>query len=173
MTSAYIALGSNLRDPEQQLRLAALSLDRLPNSHIERLSSIYRSAPVGPGEQADYLNAVICLATTLSPAELLTSLQRIEQDQGRERGERWGPRTLDLDLLLYGDLGIATEKLTIPHPRMHERDFVLYPLHEISDTTLTLPDGSDLGTLMQQCPRGRLVKTQYQFGEIERSKRGQ
>ena len=173
MTSVYIALGSNLRNPEHQLRLAALSLDRLPSSHIERLSSIYRSAPVGPGEQADYLNAVICLATTLSPTELLTSLQRIEQEQGRERGERWGPRTLDLDLLLYGDLSIATEKLTIPHPRMHERDFVLYPLHEISDTRLALPDGRDLGALMQQCPRGRLVKTQHQFVEIERSKRGQ
>ena len=172
MTVSYIALGSNLQHPEQQLNLAAMSLDRLPNSRIERLSSIYRSDPVGPGEQADYLNAVICLATTLSPTELLTSLQRIEQDQGRERGERWGPRTLDLDLLLYGDLDIATEKLTIPHPRMHERDFVLYPLHEISDTRMTLPDGRDLDTLLQQCPRGRLVETGHQFGAIERSKRG-
>lgn len=172
MTTAYIALGSNLQVPEKQLRLAARALDRLPNCHIERCSSIYRSAPVGPGEQADYLNAVIRLATTVSPTELLASLQRIEQDQGRERGEHWGPRTLDLDLLLYGDLSIATEALTLPHPRMHERDFVLYPLHEISDTRLTLPDGRDIDTLIQQCPRGRLVKTRYQFGEIERSTLG-
>lgn len=168
MTPTYIALGSNLQAPERQLRLAAIALGRLPDSNIERLSSIYRSAPVGPGEQSDYLNAVICLTTTLTPTELLTALQHIEQEQGRERGERWGPRTLDLDLLLYGDLTIASATLTVPHPRMHERNFVLYPLLEISDTTLTLPDGRDLETLLQQCPRGRLVKTQYQFGGVER-----
>ena len=164
MIPTYIAVGSNLQNPAQQLDLAAIALNKLPHSHIARLSSIYRSAAVGPGEQPDYLNAVICLTTTLAPSELLAALQHIEQEQGRERGERWGPRTLDLDLLLYGDLTIVSATLTVPHPRMHERDFVLYPLLEISDTTLTLPDGRDLETLVNQCPRGQLVKTQHQFG---------
>ncbi len=90
-------------------------------------------------------------------------MQQIEQQQGRVRDVRWGPRTLDLDLLLYGDLNITSLQLTVPHPRMQQRDFVLYPLREISGTNLVLPDGSDLDTLLQHCPGNGLVKTRYQL----------
>ena len=163
MTPAYIALGSNLRNPELQLRKAVVALEALPDTRLDRVSGIYRSVAVGPGGQPDYLNAVILLATLLSPTALLDALQRIEQDQGRIRGVHWGPRTLDLDMLLYGDLQIASGRLTIPHPRMQQRDFVLYPLREISNTDLVLPNGTDIDTLLRQCPGNRLVRTRYQL----------
>jgi 2-amino-4-hydroxy-6-hydroxymethyldihydropteridine diphosphokinase len=163
MTLAYIALGSNLRCPQSQLSNALAALAALPDTHLVRVSSIYRSAAVGPGTQPDYLNAVLLLATKLSPTALLDAMQQIERDQGRVRDVHWGPRTLDLDLLLYGDLKITSLNLTIPHPRMQQRDFVLYPLREISDTNLVLPDGSDLDTLLQHCPGDNLVRTQYQL----------
>ena len=163
MTPAYIALGSNLRDPECQLRRAVVALKSLPDTRLDRVSGIYRSVALGPGTQPDYLNAVSLLATKLSPTALLDALQQIEQDQGRIRGVRWGPRTLDLDILLYGDLQIASGRLTVPHPRMQHRNFVLYPLREISNTNLVLPDGTDIDTLLRQCPGNGLVRTQYQL----------
>jgi 2-amino-4-hydroxy-6-hydroxymethyldihydropteridine diphosphokinase len=163
MTPVYVALGSNLRNPESQLSTAVVALEALPDTRLDRVSGIYRSAAVGPGTQPDYLNAVILLATRLSPTALLDALQQIEQDQGRIRDAHWGPRTLDLDILLYGDLQITSGRLTVPHPRMQQRDFVLYPLREISNTNLVLPDGSDIDTLLRQCPRDGLVKTQYQL----------
>jgi 2-amino-4-hydroxy-6-hydroxymethyldihydropteridine diphosphokinase len=163
MTPAYIALGSNLSRPQSQLNLAVAALKLLPDTELVRVSSIYRSAAVGPGAQPDYLNAVLLLCTTLSPLALLAAMQLIEQQQGRVRDVRWGSRTLDLDLLLYGDLNITSSQLTVPHPRMQQRDFVLYPLREISGTNLVLPDGSDLDTLLQHCPGNGLVKTRYQL----------
>jgi len=163
MTSAYIALGSNLCQPQSQLNKAVAALEQLPDTELVRVSSVYRSAAVGPGAQPDYLNAVLLLATTLSPLALLAAMQHIEQQQGRVRDVRWGPRTLDLDLLLYGDLTLTSLQLTVPHPRMQQRDFVLYPLREISGTNLALPDGSDLDTLLQHCPANGLVKTRYQL----------
>lgn len=163
MTPAYIALGSNLQDPAYQLRTAVTALGRLPDSHIEGISAIYRSAAVGPGPQPDYLNAVLRLDTRLPPMTLLDALQKIERDQGRVRGVRWGARTLDLDLLLYGDLQIDTPRLTVPHPAMHQRNFVLYPLREINDANLLLPGATDLDTLVAQCPRGDLVKIDLQL----------
>ena len=163
MTPVYVALGSNLRNPESQLSTAVLALEALPDTRLDRVSSIYRSAAVGPGMQPDYLNAVTLLATRLSPTALLDALQQIEQDQGRIRDARWGPRTLDLDIVLFGNLQITSGRLTVPHPRMQQRDFVLYPLREISNTNLVLPDGSDIDTLLRQCPGDGLVKTQYQL----------
>jgi 2-amino-4-hydroxy-6-hydroxymethyldihydropteridine diphosphokinase len=163
MTPVYIALGSNLGNPEVQLRKAVVALETLPDTQLDQLSDIYRSVAVGAKMQPNYLNAVIRLATKLSPTKLLNALQKIEQDQGRIREERWGPRTLDLDILLYGDQQVASEKLTIPHPRMRERDFVLYPLREISNTNLVLPDGSDIDTLLRQCSDNGLVRTTYQL----------
>jgi 2-amino-4-hydroxy-6-hydroxymethyldihydropteridine diphosphokinase len=160
MTPAYIALGSNLLSPECQLRKAVSALNALPDSSLQRVSSIYRSAALGPGEQPDYLNAVALLATRLSPLAVLDALQHIEHQQGRVRDVVWGPRTLDLDLLLYGELEIQSARLTVPHPRMQERNFVLYPLREISDTNLTLPDGSDIDALLRQCPADGLVRTE-------------
>jgi 2-amino-4-hydroxy-6-hydroxymethyldihydropteridine diphosphokinase len=158
MTSAYIALGSNLDDPPRQLRLAVEALETLPESQLLRTSGVYRSSAVGPGPQPDYFNAVVLLDTGLSPRALLDAMQRIETDQGRQRSLRWGPRTVDLDLLLYGNVRSDDDELTLPHPRMCERDFVLYPLREISDTTLVLPGGAELDTLIGACPNNSLVR---------------
>jgi 2-amino-4-hydroxy-6-hydroxymethyldihydropteridine diphosphokinase len=164
MTSAYIALGSNLDDPEEQLRRAVISLAALPQTQLDSISSVYRSAAVGPGMQPDYLNAVARLTTELTAIALLDALQQLEREQGRVRDVRWGPRTLDLDLLLYGKETITSPRLTVPHPRMRQRHFVLYPLCEIGSKTLRLPDGTDIGTLLQQCPADGLVITQCQLG---------
>ncbi len=163
MTAAFIGLGSNLNDPPRQLQRAVTALGALPDSTVARVSSVYASAPVGPTDQPDYLNAVLLLETALPPAALLRALQDIEDAQGRERGERWGPRTLDLDLLLYGDLVLRDADLTLPHPHMHERDFVLYPLREISDTNLVLPDGSDIDSLAAACRGNRLARTDWKL----------
>lgn len=155
---AHIALGSNLQDPLAQLRAAVSALADLPDTHLQRVSSCWRSAAVGPGDQPDYLNAVARIDTGLEAAALLEALQAIETAQGRVRTERWGPRTLDLDLLLYGNAIIDTPTLTVPHPRMTQRDFVLYPLREISDTSVLLPDGRDLDGLIAQLPPARLER---------------
>lgn len=162
MNPAYIALGSNLQNPQQQLHSAIRAIAQLAQSSIGPISSFYRSTAVGPGKQPDYLNAVLRLDTKLEPLALLDELQNIEDSQGRVRQEHWGPRTLDLDLLLYGDLVLASPRLTIPHPRMHQRDFVLYPLQEISDTNLVLPDGSKLDSLVEQCPTNNLAQIKKQ-----------
>ena len=163
MTPAYIALGSNLQDPLSQLQRAVIALGALPGTQFQRASSIYRSAAVGPGTQPDYLNAVALLTTTLPPIPLLDALQQIEQAQGRTRSERWGPRTLDLDILLYGDQRIDSARLTVPHPALGQRNFALYPLAEICQSNLLLPDGTDLATLVRTCPRSDLVKTSLQL----------
>jgi 2-amino-4-hydroxy-6-hydroxymethyldihydropteridine diphosphokinase len=151
MAVAYIALGSNLQQPARQLTLALDALDRLPDTTLAAVSGIYRSAAVGPGTQPDYLNAVARLQTGLAPLALLHALQEIEQAQGRERGIRWGPRTLDLDILLYDQLQLRSDELRLPHPAMRERPFVLYPLAEL-DPALVLPCGTALGTLLAACP---------------------
>ena len=129
--TAYIGLGANLGDAQQALRLAMARLGAVPGVRLLQASSLYRSAPVdasGP----DYLNAVAQIATTLNAPQLLAALQTIEQAAGRERPYRNAPRTLDLDLLLYGHARIASPGLTVPHPRMGERAFVLLPLREIA-----------------------------------------
>jgi 2-amino-4-hydroxy-6-hydroxymethyldihydropteridine diphosphokinase len=156
VSTAFVALGSNLSDPPRQLRCAVRAIERLPGTRLSAISRVYRSAAVGPGTQPDYLNAVLRLDTSLTPQALLDALQRIEQAHGRERGERWGPRTLDLDLLLYDDRRIESEDLTVPHPRLGERNFVLYPLLEVAGGKWVLPDGRELDTLVSDCPRGKL-----------------
>jgi 2-amino-4-hydroxy-6-hydroxymethyldihydropteridine diphosphokinase len=163
MKPAYISLGSNQGEPEIQLRKAVIALSILPMTQLDKVSSVYRSAAVGPGTQPDYLNAVVRLHTGLSAIALLDALQEIEREQGRIRTVRWGPRTLDLDLLLYGEETTTTPRLTVPHPRMQQRHFVLYPLCEISSETLLLPDGTQLGALLQQCSQRGLVKTPCQL----------
>lgn len=163
MKPAYIALGSNQGEPEMQLRKAVIALSILPKTRFDKVSSVYRSAAVGPGTQPDYLNAVARLHTELSAIALLDALQEIEREQGRVRGVRWGPRTLDLDLLLYAGETIASSRLTVPHPRMQQRHFVLYPLCEISSEKLLLPDGTQLGELLHQCSQRGLVKTLCQL----------
>jgi 2-amino-4-hydroxy-6-hydroxymethyldihydropteridine diphosphokinase len=134
---AYVGLGANLGDALGALRAAVVSLGELPRTYRVAVSSLYRTAPIdssGP----DYLNAVVALDTTLAPQELLAALQAIELDHGRERPYRNAPRTLDLDLLLHGDAVIGTPTLTLPHPRLHERAFVLAPLAEIAPTLVLM-----------------------------------
>lgn len=131
-SSAFVALGSNLAEPEAQVLQAFAALNALPQTRLCAQSALYRAAPVGYAEQPDFINAVALLETTLSAHDLLQSLLRIERDSGRIRDFRNAPRTLDLDLLLYGGLIMHEAGLTLPHPRMHERAFVLLPLLEIA-----------------------------------------
>lgn len=142
MSPAWVALGGNLGDPRATLRRALRWLGALPGCRLERVSALHRTAPVGP-PQPDYLNAVARLRTRLGPLELLAALQALEGAAGRRREVRWGPRTLDLDLLLYGDGGrisLRGPALELPHPRLHERAFVLAPLAEV-DPALVLASG--------------------------------
>ena len=132
MTVAYVGIGSNLKRPEDQVLAAFQELDRIPNTRVTRRSSLYRSSPVGYAPQPDFVNAVAELDTTLSPEALLEELRKIEDRHERERRFPNSPRTLDLDLLLFADRSLNTDRLTIPHPRMHERAFVLKPLTEIA-----------------------------------------
>jgi 2-amino-4-hydroxy-6-hydroxymethyldihydropteridine diphosphokinase len=148
----YIGLGSNLDDPKRQVRKALQVLTSLPGSTLCRYSSLYRSPPMGPQDQPDYINAVAELETGLSAAELLSLLQAIENQQGRVRGAvRWGPRTLDLDILIYGQAQIKAPELTVPHPGIAERPFVLYPLAEITPD-LEIPGRGALQELLDRCP---------------------
>jgi len=153
----WIGLGSNLDDPRAQVSTALQELAQLPESSLVTHSSLYRSDPVGPPGQPDYINAVAALDTQLSPETLLDALQAIEQAHQRVRKIHWGPRTLDLDLLLYGNETIATPRLSVPHPFMTQRNFVLWPLAEIAPE-LILPDGRSLQALLLQCPLGTLEK---------------
>lgn len=134
----YIGLGSNLQDPQRQVLNALDVLADLPETVFELASSLYQSRPMGPQDQPDFINAVARLDTGLSAEALMDSLHRIEARQGRIRRARWGPRTLDLDLLLYGDSVIETPRLSVPHPRLVERAFVLLPLLEL-DSGLVIP----------------------------------
>lgn len=163
MIRAYIGLGANLGDPAEQLASAITAINAIEQSTIDAVSSVYQSPPMGPSDQPDYLNAVAALTTTLTPSQLLTALQGIENAQGRERGERWGPRTLDLDILLYGDQHVALEHLQIPHPGLHQRNFVLLPLLEIAGPNLVLPGGEELGTLVAGCRGRTLQRTSQQL----------
>lgn len=157
MIRCFIALGSNLGAPLVQLRQALTHLHNLPDTRVIGCSPLYQNAAIGPGEQPDYLNAVVALKTELSAIDLLHALQAIEHSQGRQRGERWAARTLDLDILLYGDDRIDTAELTVPHPHMLQRNFVLYPLHDIAPD-LVLPDGSPLRRHLDSCPNDGLTR---------------
>lgn len=148
MTVVYIGMGSNLATPMQQLTSACRALENCEGIAVEAISPWYQSVAVGP-EQPDYINGAAKLTTTLSPEALLDALQAIELEHGRERKIHWGPRTLDLDILLYGQEEIHTPRLTIPHAYLCERNFVVYPLMDIA-STLTLPNGTSLKEIAQQ-----------------------
>jgi 2-amino-4-hydroxy-6-hydroxymethyldihydropteridine diphosphokinase len=146
---AVIALGANLGDPEEQMEIAiALLQDSLD---LIAVSSIIKTAPVGGPTQPDYLNAVCIAESELSAAELLALLQGIEKSLGRVREERWGPRTIDLDLIQYGTILSAADELTLPHPRAHERRFVLEPWFEIEPDAILLTHGK-ISELLAQLP---------------------
>jgi len=150
MIQVYIGIGSNLDDPVTQVRKAITALHYLPDSVYRATSSLYRSPPLDATAQPDYINAVSLLETSMTAEQLLDTLQAIEQQQGRMRAERWGPRTLDLDILLYGEKTIRQDRITVPHPGLHERSFVLYPLQEINPD-LDIPGHGSLKSLIQCC----------------------
>lgn len=150
MTLAYIAIGSNLVSPLEQVNAAVQALSDIPQSRLVAVSAFYLTPPLGPQDQPDYLNAAVVLETALDAETLLDNTQRIELQQGRQRkAERWGPRTLDLDIMLFGDNVINTERLTVPHYDMKNRGFMLWPLFEVAPD-LTFPDGESLQAILQQ-----------------------
>ena len=158
MIEVYIGLGSNLALPEKQILAACDNLAELPDSAFIRCSSLYQSQPMGPQDQPDYVNAVVLIETKLSPETLLQQTQLIENQQGRIRkANRWGPRTLDIDMLLYGQQQINNKHLTVPHYGMKQREFVLYPLFEIAPD-LIFPCGEKLASLLMKCPLNGLQK---------------
>jgi 2-amino-4-hydroxy-6-hydroxymethyldihydropteridine diphosphokinase len=157
MIRSYIAIGSNLGDPISQAMSAIKALKQIPAITVVAESSLYSSTPMGPQNQPDYINAVVAIDTTLTPLELLNATQAIELEHGRVRkDERWGPRTLDLDIILYGDLEHHCERLTVPHYGIKVREFVLYPLAEIIPD-LILPDSTALSQLLTQVDRNGLA----------------
>lgn len=153
MTIAYIGLGSNLDEPTRQVEQAIHALSQLPDSRLLQVSDFYASRAIGPGVQPDYINAAVALETQLQPEALLDQLQVIELNQGRIRSDvRWTARTMDLDVLLYGELVIASERLQIPHPYAKARNFVLLPLYDLAPN-LIFPDGEPLQSLMNNLSR--------------------
>ncbi|ENR7630512.1 2-amino-4-hydroxy-6-hydroxymethyldihydropteridine diphosphokinase [Klebsiella aerogenes] len=149
MTLVYIAIGSNLASPLEQVNAAIRALADIPDSRVVSVSSLYRTPPLGPQDQPDYLNAAVALETSLAPEALLDHTQHIELQQGRVRkAERWGPRTLDLDIMLFGDAIINSERLTVPHYDMKNRGFMLWPLFEIAPQ-LHFPDGLALRAALE------------------------
>lgn len=158
---AYIGIGSNLEDPIKQVKTAIQSLQQLTATQLVKASSLYRSPPMGPQDQPDYINAVVAIETGLSAVLLLNELQQIEQAQGRVRRRHWGERSIDLDFLLYGQQQINEANLTVPHPGLASRAFVLYPLAEIA-ADLTIPTFGTLADLLSACPRGDLTQVDSQ-----------
>lgn len=155
---AYIGLGSNLEDPVTQVKEALEELDAVSDSVLVAQSSLYSCKPMGPEDQPDYVNAVAELNTLLSPEELLEALIGIEDALGRKRGgEKWGPRIIDLDLLLYGKKKIKTDTLVVPHPGLHERDFVMFPLAEIAGN-INIPGKGMMSKHYAACEKHGLKK---------------
>jgi len=158
MTLSFIGLGSNLEQPAQQIHTAFTELAKIPNTKLEKTSRLYRSTPLGPQKQPDFINAVAQISTELSPKQLLKCLQQIENSFGRKRHKIWGmPRIIDLDILIYGNETISTTDLTIPHPGLHQRDFVLYPLSEIAPD-LILPNGKAIEHAIFHCQTNSSLK---------------
>ncbi|MCC7546256.1 MAG: 2-amino-4-hydroxy-6-hydroxymethyldihydropteridine diphosphokinase [Burkholderiales bacterium] len=158
-TRAYVGVGSNLNDPARHVREAMAALEQLPSTAVAARASLYRSAPVGRIDQPDFVNSVAALDTALAPQELLDRLLAIEARHGRVRGERNAPRTLDLDLLLYGEQRVQGPALTLPHPRMHERAFVLLPLAEL-DAGARVPGHGCVRDLLDAVAGQRVTRMQ-------------
>lgn len=147
----YLGLGSNLESPVEQLRAARAAIANVSGISEISFSSLYRSPPMGGKQQPDYVNAVMAIETELAPLELLAVMQAIENEHGRVRSERWGARTLDIDILLFGDEVLNLPALIVPHYGMAERAFVLYPLFEIAPD-LEIPTHGKLADLVSRCP---------------------
>ncbi len=158
LTDAYIGLGSNLDNPIDHVSLALLQLTQITNTSLHSFSNLYASRPMGPSDQPPYINAVAWLKTRLTADTLLTHLQRLENEHGRTRlGEHWGPRTLDLDILVYGNYRIENQSLSVPHPGVKLREFVLYPLHEVNKN-LMIPGQGTVHRLQPRCYSNGLIR---------------
>jgi len=157
MVKAFVGLGANLGEPQDQVRGGIAALGQFPDTHLLAASSLYRSAPVGVGAQPDFINAVAEIETALGARALLDLLLATEARFGRERAAPGAPRTLDLDLLLYGEQALAEPGLTVPHPRMHERAFVLMPLVEIAPA-IAIPGKGRAGTLLVKLGKQKILK---------------
>jgi len=153
----YIGLGSNLNKPQQQIRDAFNEIKNVAGIDVVKKSSLYKSPPLGPQEQPDYINAVINIQCVLPALEILDVLQDLEQKHKRIRNIKWGARTLDLDILLYGDHTIESTRLKIPHPGLYDRAFVLYPLFEI-EPELILPNGVNIAAHVDSLGKQDIVK---------------
>lgn len=152
MDKVFIGLGSNLDDPLSQLKKAIEYLKQHEMLNVINISNFYSSPPMGPQDQPDFINAVVEVATSLSAEQLLDELQKIEHQQGRERKQHWGARTLDLDILLYGSEVINTERLIVPHRGISERNFVLYPLNDLVEKNFKIPELGKISELLAACP---------------------
>ena len=152
MNTVFIGLGSNLDEPLLQIKRAIVFLKEINDTNFISISNKYRSTPMGPQDQPDYINAVAKLTTNLSAENLLDELQKIESKQGRVRKQHWGARTLDLDILLYSDEVISTERLTVPHIGISERNFVLLPLNDLVDDDFEIPSVGRIRELLAACP---------------------
>ena len=161
MKTVYIGLGSNLSgsmgDPQKQMQTALEKISDHPEIHQLNTSSFYRTSPVGPQDQPDFINAVAQAKTSLTPLALLDYLQQIENEHGRERKEHWGARTLDLDILIFGQQSIHNTRLIIPHPRIEERAFVLVPLLEVKPN-FSSASGKSITDLLAKCSDQGIVK---------------
>jgi 2-amino-4-hydroxy-6-hydroxymethyldihydropteridine diphosphokinase len=168
--TAYIGLGSNLNDPVRQLCRAVSALQTLPESQLIQCSSLYASAPIGNTDQPDFINAVCELETGLPPERLMQVLLDIEAGQGRDRsdGKMGGPRTLDLDLLVYGQIQQTTARVVLPHPRLHQRAFVLYPLSEIA-SQLIIPGWGSVTDLLENCKGQQIERLPERWLEYEQA----
>ncbi|WP_457914658.1 2-amino-4-hydroxy-6-hydroxymethyldihydropteridine diphosphokinase [Candidatus Hartigia pinicola] len=157
MELVYIIIGSNMGEELQQSQQAINALNSIPKSHVSKISSVYRSKPLGPQNQSDFLNVAVSLETEVEPEILLDYIQDIEADFGRVRkDERWGPRILDLDIMLFGNRIINTPRLTIPHNGLKEREFMLYPLSDIAPELIFF-DGETLSDRLKCVPRNGLT----------------
>jgi len=152
MNKVFIGLGSNLDTPLSQLKKAIERLKQLKALNFISASYFYCSSPMGPKDQPDYINAVVEVSTTLSAEQLLDELQKIEYKQGRIRKQHWGARTLDLDILLYGNEVINSERLIVPHSGISQRNFVLYPLQDLVESNFKIPLLGEISELVAACP---------------------
>lgn len=156
-TQVYLSLGSNLNNPQQQLETAFIELNQLPKTQLVKKSSLWSSQPIGPQDQPDFINAAALISTQLEPLELLDQLQGLEKKHQRKKLRHWGERTLDLDIISYGNLVLTSPRLNLPHPEAKNRAFVLLPLAEINPQ-LVLPALGSLNELITALPKQQLVK---------------
>ncbi len=154
---AYLGLGSNLKQPDKQIKKSIKNIKRLPETKVTAESAMYKTGAIGPNGQKDYLNAVIQIKTGLNPYTLLSKLKKIEKKMGRKKAIRWGSRCIDIDILLYDNLNINDNSLVIPHKEMLNRNFVLVPLREIAPN-LILENGQTIKDALITCPKGRIKK---------------